>query len=143
MSDDFLYRVNLQPHYDKTYEKLVKAHYKRKPKDKEKLAELLGNIYDVLAFAPRNQPPIAREVTTDIQKLEREPLPANIQQDNWEFWKLYFYAPGLEKAARLGRIMYLVNETHKVVQPFWIYTHAEYSKRPSDTEIARVIRSIT
>ena len=143
MSNDFPYRVNLLPHYERTYEKLVKAHYRRNLKGKKQFDELLETIYTVLAYAPRENPPRAREVTTDIQKLEPEPWPANAQRGDWEFWKFYFRAPELEGLARFGRVMYLISEDHKVVQLFWIYTHAEYPKRPSDVEISRIIRSTT
>lgn len=50
--------------------------------------------------------------------------------------------PQLRGAAGQGRLIYLLNTTRKEVTLVWIYTHAEFEKRPPDKSLKRLLREI-
>ena len=47
--------------------------------------------------------------------------------------------PQLRGAAEQGRIIYLLNAALKEVVLIWIYTHAEFKKRPSNKLIKKML----
>ena len=48
--------------------------------------------------------------------------------------------PSLSGAARLGRLIYLVDNETKIINLVWIYTHKEYEKQPPDRELHKAIK---
>ena len=48
--------------------------------------------------------------------------------------------PGFHGAARQGWLIYLVNDEERVVLLLWIYTHAEFEKRPPEKELAEMLK---
>ena len=50
--------------------------------------------------------------------------------------------PSLNGAAKEGRLIYLFNPELSEVFFVWIYTHAEFSKRPPDSELKRAMQNI-
>jgi mRNA-degrading endonuclease RelE of RelBE toxin-antitoxin system len=70
-----------------------------------------------------------------------EPLPRKTKlSQGWTFHKLELRVG--KGASGQIRIMYLVNEETRVILPTWIYSHEQFSKRPSDQEIDGVIKEI-
>lgn len=69
-----------------------------------------------------------------------EPWPPKAAEDGQEFRKIYFRMPRLQGAAREGRLMYLVHHAERTVVLLWVYTHAEYEKRPPAQDLATLIR---
>ena len=50
--------------------------------------------------------------------------------------------PQLRGAAGQGRLIYLLEFTKKEVIIIWIYTHAEFEKRPPDKNLKRLLLEI-
>ena len=50
--------------------------------------------------------------------------------------------PQLRGAAEQGRLIYLLDITKKEVVLVWIYTHAEFEKRPPDQNLKRLLLEI-
>ena len=38
------------------------------------------------------------------------------------------------------RLIYLVSETERIIRPLWLYSHEQFTKRPPDKDLGRVIR---
>ena len=72
-----------------------------------------------------------------------EPLPKGLaMSDDWKFYNLRFRMPNLSGASGQGRLMYLVSESQKIIKLAWIYTHAEYAKRPEDRDLKDLLREL-
>ncbi len=70
-----------------------------------------------------------------------EPLPRGTRiPEPWTFHKLTIkIGPG---ASGQLRLVYLVNETDRIVKPLWIYSHEQFKKRPPDREIHGSIKEV-
>ncbi len=135
------YRLGKHNNYTKSYLSLHKKHYSKNNRGQKKLDSIINKLIELLSINPRPPVPIARRVIPEIKKLEREPYPAKVSK-HLELWKLYFKMPDLKKGASHGRIMFLINEQEKTVVLFWIYTHSEYSGRPSEKELRKIINTV-
>jgi hypothetical protein len=125
------YQVKLLDSFNRTYQQIIKKHYKVDDKSREELEELFGSLVTFLSKTPKIQPPRGR----------MEPWPKKTFEEGWLLWKLDIPMPGLTGAVGQGRIMYLIHEGSRTVQLFWIYTHADYATRPPDDEIKRILRA--
>ena len=127
------YQIERYSSFDRSIEKIIKAHYKKNPQALKEFEDVFELLIQALTLDPF------------FRLTHAEPMPKGIQMIGWEFRKLYFNLPGLTrgKAAEQGRIMYLVNEEQHRVAPLILYTHDEYAKRPSDQEIRRWMQSVT
>jgi hypothetical protein len=68
-----------------------------------------------------------------------EPLAGGIKiPDLWTFHKLAFTTS--KGASGQIRLMYLVNESERIVKIFWIYNHEQFRKRPPDKDIKDVLK---
>jgi hypothetical protein len=92
----------------------------------ENFAKIVGDILLDLISEPR---PL---------KSRQEPCPSKFDlPDNWEFRKIEF---SLSKGASGQiRIMYFVDLTNKIIKPIWIYSHEQFSKRPSDKDLKNIM----
>lgn len=92
----------------------------------ENFAKIVGDILFDLTTEPR---PI---------KSRQEPCPSKFDlPENWEFRKIEFsFSKG---ASGQIRIMYFVDLTTKIIKPIWIYSHEQFSKRPSDKDLKSII----
>lgn len=71
----------------------------------------------------------------------REPLPGKIQlPEDWSFHKLELRVA--KGASGQIRLMYLVNPSDCIIQLVWIYSHEQFTNRPSDSDLKNVIREI-
>ena len=50
--------------------------------------------------------------------------------------------PSLGGASGQGRLMYLVSQNQKMIKLVWIYTYAEYEKRPEEQELRDLLREL-
>lgn len=57
--------------------------------------------------------------------------------------KIRFQMPRLSGAVGQGRYMYLVDTEQALIIPLWVYTHADYRKRPPPRDLVRVIKAVT
>lgn len=132
-----VYQIRSLSRFDTSYKKLVKTHYqkgKKSKEDKEKFEDLIGDFIDKISEAPCSD-----------QVSGREPFPNPGKNDNYSeliFRKIRFSVPGLEYGARYGRLMYVVHHNSRTVYLMWIYTHAEFSKRPPDDEIKDSLKEL-
>lgn len=68
-----------------------------------------------------------------------EPLPAKSQlPEGWTLYKLR-QKRGQGASGQI-RLIYLINEPERVIKPLWIYTHAQYAKRPPDADLSQVLK---
>jgi hypothetical protein len=127
------YRIRLSKNFEKTQTKLIRDRYPKNRKAVIEFTERINKLVTILRVDPRLNPPLGH----------LEPWPKNMNLAEWEFWKLEFKMPQLRGAAEKGRIIYLLNAALKEVVLIWIYTHAEYEKRPQDKDIKkRLLESI-
>lgn len=108
--------------FGRSFKKLVKAY-------KIDLVAIIGDCLENLLVNP--YPPTSRD----------EPLPKRTRlPQGWTFHKLELRVG--KGASGQIRIMYLVNEEISEIRPLWIYSHEQFTKRPSDQEIDSVIQEI-
>jgi hypothetical protein len=108
--------------FGRSFKKLVKAY-------KIDLVAIIGDCLENLLVNP--YPSSSRD----------EPLPKRTRlPQGWTFHKLELRV-GKGASGQL-RIMYLVNEEIYEIRPLWIYSHEQFTKRPSDQEIDGVIQEI-
>lgn len=124
------YQIVHWPTFEQTYKKLVKKHYGRN-KFLEQFRKLVDEYLDRLSIEP---------CSSDFQL---EPWPDNCFVEDCQLRKIRWKKlPGLKSAARFGRLIYLIHHPTKTVYLLWIYTHAEYSKRPENSELRKVINAV-
>lgn len=71
-----------------------------------------------------------------------EPLPHGIAAlDGLEFRKLDFGLPKMRGAAAQWRLMYFLSLEDNGLFLFWVYSHAQFSKRPEPRELAAEINA--
>ena len=113
------------PNFGRSFKKLAKAPCNKN----NNFASIIGNCLESLLLNP--YPSASRD----------EPLPKKTQlPEGWTFHKLELRVG--KGASGQIRIMYLVNEDLKVIKPMWIYSHEQFTKRPSDQDIDGVIDEI-
>jgi hypothetical protein len=72
-----------------------------------------------------------------------EPIPKGVSlAEPYEFRKLTFAVPGKAGASGEGRLMYLLDEENFKMLLVWIYTHAEFKKRPPDQELKQLLQNL-
>jgi hypothetical protein len=126
------FHIRRSENFKRTQQKLVKDHYRKNPKGLENFIELIQKLVMSLSVVPRPNPPLGH----------LEPFPKGSSQQGYELWKLEFNMPQLQGGAKQGRLIYLLNLAQKQVTPLWIYTHAEFKKRPPDRELKRFLLEV-
>ena len=71
---------------------------------------------------------------------EMEPFPHGAAAPGWTLHKCYFKVPGLDGAAAQGRIIFAINKHSSSACPLLLYTHAEYTKRPAEKYLTRLLK---
>ncbi|EGK87513.1 hypothetical protein D0A34_05970 [Microcoleus vaginatus PCC 9802] len=126
------FHIKLSKNFDKTQQKLIRDRYRKNQAGLVKFVELIQKFIKFLSIDPRPRPPLGH----------LEPWPKGSSRDGLELWKLEFKMPQLRGAAEQGRLIYLLDITKKEVVLVWIYTHAEFEKRPPDQNLKRLLLEI-
>ncbi len=126
------FHIKLSKNFDKTQQKLIRDRYRKNQAGLVKFVELLQKFLRILSVDPRPRPPLGH----------LEPWPKGSSRDGWELWKLEFKMPQLRGAAEQGRLIYLLDITKQEVVLLWIYTHAEFEKRPPEQNLKRLLLEI-
>jgi hypothetical protein len=126
------FRIKFSQRFEKTYSDLIDLRYKSGSSTVQDFVELVEGFIKLLGDSPRQKPPLGHF----------EPFPNKTAQQGWELWKLEFTMPHLQGAAKKGRLIYLFNSSDKEVVLVWIYTHAEFKKRPEDQVLKSVLKQI-
>lgn len=119
-SNPFL--IEPSENFKRSFKKLAKIH-------KGQFSEIITQVLEDLIL---DQYPI---------NSRREPLPSKLKlPDGWTFHKLEIkFAKG---ASGQIRLMYLVNENLCIIRLVWLYSHEQFSKRPTDKDLKNVIQGI-
>lgn len=128
-SEELKFKILGTLKFEKTYEKLKNKECKDNKDELEKL--MLSTINDLGVNARQK---------TKNRELER--WPSKTAKPGYEFWKQRLKLPGQSGSAELGRLMYLVDTKQRKLHLLWIYTHAEFEKRPKDEDLKQVINDI-
>jgi len=126
------FHIKLSNNFERTQQKLIRDRYRKNQAGLVKFVELLQKFLRILSVDPRPRPPLGH----------LEPWPKGSSRDGWELWKLEFKMPQLRGAAEQGRLIYLLDITKQEVVLLWIYTHAEFEKRPPDQNLKRLLLEI-
>ena len=126
------FHIKLSKNFDRTQQKLIRDRYRKNQAGLVKFVELLQKFLRILSVDPRPRPPLGHF----------EPWPKGSSRDGWELWKLEFKMPQLRGSAEQGRLIYLLDITKQEVVLLWIYTHAEFEKRPPDQNLKRLLLEI-
>lgn len=126
------FHIKLSKNFDKTQQKLIRDRYRKNQAGLVKFVELIQKFIKILSVDPRLHPPLGH----------LEPWPQGSSRDGLELWKLVFKMPQLRGAAEQGRLIYLLDITKKEVVLLWIYTHAEFEKRPPDQDLKSLLLEI-
>lgn len=129
MNESGKFQIGLSENFERTQEKLFRERYRKNRVGLEKFIELIDKIIKVLSTDPRPRPPVGH----------LEPFPKGSSREGYELWKLEFNMPQLRGAAKQGRLIYLLNVTQQEVILAWIYTHAEFEKRPPERDLKRLL----
>jgi len=115
------------PNFQRSLKKLVKSY--KSLIQKQEFISCIGDYLEQLILNPY------------LPQSRDEPLPNGIKiPQGWTFHKLVFsIAKG---ASGQIRLMYLVNESERIIKPLWIYNHEQFKKRPSDKIIGNVIKEV-
>ena len=128
MSGSAIYQIKRSTKFETSYSSLVKTHYR---KNRQGIKDFEGNFKKYLKTL-REDP---------YRDSDREPFPANTYHSGFELrkkrWKRL---PGLDGTARLGRLIFMIHESSKTVYLLWIYTHAEFEKRPPASELSGEVK---
>lgn len=102
------------------------------------------------ATARGNQKKLIDQLEKILQGLVDQPRPANSRQEPvpkklilppfHEFRKIEFVID--KGAAGQIRLMYLVDIDSQIITSLWIYSHEQFSGRPADKDISKVVREI-
>jgi hypothetical protein len=123
-----VYRIKPTAKFERTLENLLRAHYKKDRHSKEKLVRLLADLFVKL-----------RSDAFELHGSYPEAWPGNRPIGNYALRKHFFRMPGLGGASGEGRLIYAVNGQRREVALVWIYTHAEFQKRPADEDLRRAL----
>jgi mRNA-degrading endonuclease YafQ of YafQ-DinJ toxin-antitoxin module len=125
VTGSILFLLEKTDNFERSFKKLVKS-YKSKLQQQE-FVGIVSNYLEQLIVDP--YPAQARD----------EPLSGGIKiPDFWTFHKLAFITS--KGASGQIRLMYLVNESEKIVKILWIYNHEQFRKRPPDKDIKDVLK---
>lgn len=102
---------------------LLKVTTKKNKRARDSFEVLINGYIDTLSKDPL------------FDDSDSENFPKGAYKPDFEFRKIRFFMPELQGASRRGRFMYVVHQASCSVYPIWVYTHEEYSKRPSDQEL--------
>lgn len=127
MTGSNLFLIEESDNFKSSFKKLVKS-YKSKSQQQQ-FIEFISSCLEELILNPH--PPQSRT----------EPLPSGIKLPvNWRFYKLVVIVA--KGASGQIRLIYLVNETSRIIKPLWIYNHQQFAKRPPDKDIAKALKEI-
>ena len=126
------FHIKLSNNFERTQQKLIRDRYRKNQAGVVKFVELIQKFIKFLSIDPRPRPPLGH----------LEPWPQGSSRDGLELWKLEFKMPQLRGAAEQGRLIYLLDITKKEVVLVWIYTHAEFEKRPPDKNLKHLLLEI-
>jgi hypothetical protein len=126
------FHIKLSNNFDKTQQKLIRDRYRKNQAGLVKFVELIQKFIKFLSIDPRPRPPLGH----------LEPWPKGSSRDGLELWKLVFKMPQLRGAAEQGRLIYLLDLAKQEVVLVWIYTHAEFEKRPPDNNLKHLLLEI-
>lgn len=126
------FQIKLSNNFEKTQQKLIRDRYRKNQTGLLKFIELIEKFIKFLSVDPRPRPPLGH----------LEPWPQGSSRDGLELWKLEFKMPLLRGAAEQGRLIYLLDIIKQEVILVWIYTHAEFEKRPPDKNLKRLLIEI-
>jgi mRNA-degrading endonuclease RelE of RelBE toxin-antitoxin system len=123
------YHVKLTAKFRSSYKQLSKKHYRKNPAAQKQFDAQVASF--------------TRRVAEDPACAKREDFPAKTYIEGCELRKQRWSSlPGLNGGAQKGRLIYLVDHPNKTIYLLWIYTHAEYEKRPPDKELVKVIKGV-
>ncbi len=130
MTGLFPFQIEASSKFQRSYKLLLKRHCKSE-RQKESLINAISEIVNRLAVDPY------------LPDASPESFPKSLNvADDWKFYKLRFRMQNLTGASGQGRLMYLVSQNQKIIKLAWIYTHAEYEKRPEDRELKDLLREM-
>ncbi len=133
MNDSGKFQIKLLANFEKTQQKLLRDRYRKNPTGKAEFVALIEKFIKILSIEPRIRPPLGH----------LEKCPKGASRDGWELWKLEFKMPQIPSGeAGQGRLIYLINFIEKKVGLIWIYTHAEFEKRPPDKNLKYLLLEI-
>jgi len=122
MTGSSLFSIEKSGCFERSFKKLAKVHR----------AHFVNHIAEILESLMENPYP---------QDSRREPLPDKVQLPaGWAFYKLEIWIA--RGASGQVRLMYLVNEGNRIIQLVWIYSHEQFKKRPSDSDLRAVLKEI-
>lgn len=121
MTGSPLFSIEKTESFERSFKKIAKSYRK------EAIETLISGLLDLAA-------------DPFPQKSRDEPLPSKAQiPEGWTFHKLEIRLG--KGASGQVRLMYLVNESTRIIKPLWIYNHEQFAKRPDDQELRSVIKS--
>jgi hypothetical protein len=131
------FNVRLSDHFERTQQKLIDSRYRKNRGGRKRFEEVIQQINKSLSENPRL--PQFRSLWGGFVRADPEPYPKGSSREGYELWKLKFKMPQLGGAAEQGRLIYLLDVTQQEVILVWIYTHAEFEKRPPERDLKRLL----
>ena len=123
-SNPFL--IERTDYFAASFRKLAKATPKGfKSKLVDEVEEILNSLVD-------DQRPSSSRQEPSPKKVSLPPL--------CEFRKIEFVIS--KGASGQIRLMYLADFSMRTIKPLWIYSHEQFSKRPSDGDLTSVIKGV-
>ncbi len=126
------WKVTYTESFKKSFQKILKEHYRKKEKDKKKLERIFNQI--LCSFQSSCFP------RSNLWKAKPEPSPKKSLKNCQRLAKVYFNLPGLRGASKEGRLLYLIDKEKKEIKLLYCYTHEEFAKRPPDGFIKKLIK---
>ncbi len=125
MTGSTLFLLEKADNFERSFKKLVKSY--KSILQQQDFVGIVSNYLEQLIVDP--YPAQARD----------EPLAGGMKlPDLWTFHKIAFTTS--KGASGQIRLMYLVNESEKIIKILWIYNHEQFRKRPPDKDIKAVLQ---
>jgi hypothetical protein len=118
------YQIVPLERFESSLKKLIKNHYRKNERARNSFLDLIDNFIKEL-----RENPCSNYFSDD------ENFPKGSYDQKLKFRKIKFRTPELKGASGCGRLMYVVCETRCTFYLVWVYTHEEFSKRPSDDDL--------
>lgn len=114
--------------FERSYGYIIKSHYRKDAKGRKEFEQQVECLIDKI------------EAASCLPMVSKpEPFPGNSAEPDFEFRKIRFRLPRLKGAAAVGRLLFIVCPSKRIVCLMWIYTHEEFQEpkgRPPVKELA-------
>ena len=142
LNDSGNYQVRYSSTFITSYKELKKTHFRKNAKGVAELEGFIEAVVGLLGYEPEPPVDLARRYNDAIKDIAPQKYNSKEYLAQWEFRKLYFSIPTLSGTASMGRLMYVIDKSRKIVYLLYVYSHQQYEKRPPEGMMNELFKSL-